>query len=97
MDIRPGEWSGGPTQRLKPLLETSPRRFDGPSSACHIWFAKEPATRKIHGLLPLLDPNLTLTRTQYPAIPGSRGNNRSLTYAEFAIPCNVQQPMTAHP
>jgi hypothetical protein len=43
-----------------------------------------------------LYPSLTLTRTQYSAIPSNRGNERSLTYAEFANPCNAQQPLTAH-
>jgi hypothetical protein len=48
--------------------------------------------RVIHGLL----IPLTLTRTQYSAIPSNRGNERPLTYAEFANPCNAQQPLTAH-
>jgi hypothetical protein len=52
--------------------------------------------RAIHGLLTTLDPSLTLTRTQHPAIVGNRGNKKRLTYAEFANPCNVQQPLTAH-
>jgi hypothetical protein len=52
--------------------------------------------RVIHGLLTTLDPSLTLTRTQHPAIVGNTGNNESLTYAEFANPCNAQQPLTAH-
>jgi ketopantoate reductase len=55
-------------------------------------FAKEPATRNLRAL----DPNLTLTRTQYPAIVGNRGNKKLLTYAEFARLCNIQQPLTAH-
>ena len=42
------------------------------------------------------DPSLTLTRTQHPAIVGNARNNESLTYAEFANPCNAQQPRTAH-
>jgi hypothetical protein len=49
--------------------------------------------------MPLLtppDPNLTLTRMQYPAIVGKAGNRKSFTYAGFAIPCNAQQPLTAH-
>jgi hypothetical protein len=51
---------------------------------------------KIYALPNPLDPSLTLTRTQYSAIPSNRGNNKSLTYAAFAIPCNAQQPLTAH-
>ncbi len=43
-----------------------------------------------------LDPNLTLTRTQYPAIVGNTGNRKPFTYAGFASPCNAQQPLTAH-
>src|SRR5687767_6621668 len=39
--------------------------------------------------MPLLtppDPNLTLTRTQYPAIVGKAGNTKPLIYAGFATP-----------
>src|SRR5215213_3361811 len=43
---------------------------------------------------PQLDPNLTLTRTQCPAIVGKPGNKKRLTYAEFANPCNTRQPLT---
>src|SRR5215211_9526311 len=52
--------------------------------------------RTIHGLLTTLDPSLTLTRTQYPAIVSNRGNKEPLTYAKFASLCNTQQPLTAH-
>ncbi len=52
--------------------------------------------RVIHGVLTLLDPSLTLTRTQYPAIVGNRGNRKPFAYAGFANPCNAQQPLTAH-
>jgi hypothetical protein len=52
--------------------------------------------RAIHGLLTTLDPNLTLTRTQYPAIVSNAGNRKPFIYAGFASPCNAQQPMTAH-
>jgi len=34
----------------------------------------------IHGVLTSLDHGLTLTRTQYSAIVGNRGNKRPLTY-----------------
>jgi hypothetical protein len=44
----------------------------------------------------MLDPNLTLTRTQLPAILSNTENNESLIYARFASPCNAQQPLTAH-
>jgi len=49
--------------------------------------------------MPLLtppDPNLTLTRTQHPAIAGKPGNRKPLIYAGFANPCNPQQPLTVH-
>ena len=52
--------------------------------------------RVIHEFPTPLDPSLTLTRTQYPAIVGKRGNNESLIYAGFARLCNAQQPLTAH-
>jgi hypothetical protein len=52
--------------------------------------------RAIHGLLTTLDPSLTVTRTQYPAIVSNRGNKELLTYAKFASLCNTQQPLTAH-
>ncbi len=59
------------------------------------------ATREQYGgaamlLLTPPDPNLTLTRTQYPAIACNRENIEPFTYAGFAIPCNTQQPLTAH-
>src|SRR5215212_3630771 len=50
--------------------------------------------RTIHGLLTTLDPSLTLTRMQYPAIPGNRGNRKRPIYAGYAIPCNPRQPLT---
>jgi hypothetical protein len=50
----------------------------------------------IHGVLTRFDPNLTLTRTQYPAIVSNRGNRNPFTYARFASVCNSQQPLTAH-
>jgi hypothetical protein len=52
--------------------------------------------RVIHSLLTTLDPSLTLTRTQYPAIVCNAGNGKPFAYAGFAILCNAQQPMTAH-
>src|SRR5215204_1340242 len=82
---------GRPTRRLKSFLGTSPRRFGGPSSACHIWLATQPR-RAIHGFPAPHDPSLTLTRTQHAAIPGNRRNERSLIYAGFAHLCNPQQP-----
>jgi hypothetical protein len=44
----------------------------------------------------ILDPNLTLTRTQYPATESNTGNRKPFVYAGFANPCNAQQPLTAH-
>ena len=52
--------------------------------------------RVIHGLLTPLDPSLTLTRTQYPAIVGNTENEKPFIYAGFATLCNAQQPLTAH-
>jgi hypothetical protein len=52
--------------------------------------------RVIYVLSILLDPSLTLTRTQLAAIPGKRGKEESLIYAGFASVCNAQQPLTAH-
>jgi hypothetical protein len=48
------------------------------------------------GCSPHVDPNLILTRTQYPAIVCNAGNAKPLTHAEFANLCNAQQPLTAH-
>src|SRR5918995_919631 len=87
--------TGRRTRRSKSLVGTSPRRFGGPSSACHIWLATEPR-RAIHGLPAPNDPSLTLTRALYRATVGNRGNKKLLTYAEFARLCNIQQPLTAH-
>ena len=52
--------------------------------------------RAIHGLLTTLDPSLTLTRTQYPAIVGNARTRKPFVYAGFANPCNAQQLLTAH-
>src|SRR5215216_7045796 len=52
--------------------------------------------RAMHGLLTTLDPSLTLTRTQYPAIVSNRGNKEPHTYEKFASLCNTQQPLTAN-
>ena len=38
--------------------------------------------RAIHGLLTTLDPSLTLTRTQYPAIVSNAGNKNPLRNGE---------------
>jgi hypothetical protein len=49
--------------------------------------------------MPLLtppDPNLTLTRTQYPASVGNTENTQPLFYVGFANPCNAQKRLTAH-
>jgi len=43
-----------------------------------------------------LDPSLTLTRIQYPAIVGKIGNRKPVVYAKFTNPCNSQQYQTAH-
>jgi len=43
-----------------------------------------------------LDPSLTLTRTQYPAIVGNTGNTNPFRYRGFANSCNAQQHLTAH-
>src|SRR5215208_4117990 len=87
--------TGKRRRRWKSLVGALPRRFGGPSSVCQIWLATEPR-RAIHGLPAPNDPSLTLTRTQYPAIPGNRRNKGSLTYAGFASQRNPQQPLTAH-
>jgi hypothetical protein len=49
----------------------------------------------LHPLTPL-DPSLTLTRTQHPAIVGNAGNRKPFVYAGYANPCNAQQLLTAH-
>jgi hypothetical protein len=51
----------------------------------------------IQSLLTILDPSLTLTHTQCPAIVVSKARNRKpLVYAGIAYLCNPQQPLTAH-
>jgi hypothetical protein len=50
----------------------------------------------IHVLSSPVDPNLTLTQTQCPAIVGKRENKNPLRNAGYATPCNPQQPLTAH-
>src|SRR5215218_6309170 len=46
--------------------------------------------------LTLVDPNLTLTRMQCPAIVSNRENRNPFTYARFAKLCNPLQRLTAH-
>ena len=70
-------------------------RINTHGKRCQIRSAEEPAMRNPRRVTPL-DPSLTLTRTQYPAIPSNRGNEKPLIYAGFANPCDVQQPLTAH-
>jgi hypothetical protein len=66
-------------------------------SAFAAFFSGQPNRRRvIHGVLITLDPNLTLTGTQHPAISGKRGKGESLIYAGFANFCNAQQQLTAH-
>src|SRR5215216_7970254 len=79
-------------RRWKSLVRPSPRRFGGPSSSCHLSIAKEPVTRNLR----TLDPSLTLTRTQYPAMVGNLENSKAFNYAGFAGLCTAQQPVTAH-
>ena len=43
-----------------------------------------------------LDPNLTLTQMQCPAIVGNRVNKEPRSYAESANLCNALQPLTVH-
>ena len=52
--------------------------------------------RVIDALLTPLDPSLTLTRAQHPAIVCKTGNRKPVVYAGFAILCNAQQPLPAH-
>jgi hypothetical protein len=68
----------------------------GPGEAFGSTFQQRPTTNERSSILRPLDPNLTLTRMQCPAIVGKRGNKRSLTYAGYASLCNPQQPLTAH-
>ena len=51
---------------------------------------------KIYGHPNPLDPSLTLTRTQYPAIVGNAGNRKPFVYAGIANSRNAQQLLTAH-
>src|SRR5215210_3554086 len=66
-------------------------------SAFAAFFSGQPNRRRvIHGVLFTLDPSLTLTRTQYPAIVGNTGNRNPFSYAKFASLCNAQQRLTDH-
>lgn len=47
----------------------------------------------LHSVLTFLDPNLTLTRTQYHAMVGNAENRKPLIYAVSATLCNLQQPL----
>ena len=52
--------------------------------------------RAIHVLSTPVDPNLTLTQTQYAATVGKRENKKPLRNAGFAIPCNPLQRLIDH-
>jgi hypothetical protein len=52
--------------------------------------------RVVHGVLTPLDPSLTLTHTQHPAMMGKAEKKKRVNFAGFASPCNLQQPSTAH-
>jgi hypothetical protein len=56
---------------LSPTLPTDRTGRECHSRGCG-W--RKNRRRVTHGLLTPLDPSLTLTRTQYPAMPGNRGN-----------------------
>jgi hypothetical protein len=68
----------------------------GPGEAFGSTFQQRPTTNERSSLLRPLDPNLTLTRTQRPAIVSNTGNKKLLTYAGFATLGKPQQPLTAH-
>ncbi len=68
----------------------------GPGEAFGSTFQQQSTTNERSSILRPVDPNLTLTRMQYPATVGNRENRNPFTYAGFANLCNAQQPMTAH-
>jgi hypothetical protein len=55
-------------------------------------FAKEVTSRNSR----TLDPSLTLTQTQCPAIVSNRGNREPFVYAGFATSCNHLHRLTAN-
>src|SRR5215211_8443441 len=95
MIIRPVEWDAEACTEVEVSQrgEASPIRRT--PIICHICFAKEPAMLYAR-TLDSIDPSLTLTRTQYPAIVCNAGNRKLLTHAEFANPCNAKKHPTAH-
>jgi hypothetical protein len=92
MDIHPGEWVGEAYAKMELSAVSSPHQFGGRSSACRTCFAKESATRNVRAL----DPSLTLTRTQYPAIVGKTENTKPFVYAAFASLCKPLQRLIYH-
>jgi hypothetical protein len=68
----------------------------GPGGAFGSTFQQQSTTNERSSILRPVDPNLTLTRMQYPAIVGKAGNRNPFIYAGIASPCNTQQPLTAH-
>ena|SRR5215217_1485149 len=95
MIIRPVEWDGEACTEVEVSQrgEASPIRRT--PIICHICFAKEPATLYTR-TLDSIDPSLTLTRTQCPAIVSNRENRNPFTYARFASVCKPQQLLSTH-
>src|SRR5688572_12178252 len=96
MIICPGVWD----EKASAEVEISHRTFAS-SIRRTLWLlpplnCKGPTKGNPPTLLIPLDPNLTLTRTQYPATVGKAGNRKPYSYAGYASPCNPQQPLTAH-
>src|SRR5215204_7677491 len=96
MIIRPGEWDGKVSARGG-NLSSEHRLVDAADPLAPATSQLRKNRRQaIHVLSSPVDPNLTLTQTQCPAIVGKRENKNPLRNAGYATPCNPQQRLTAH-
>ena len=85
-------WHSVVNQRYTPRKSACQR----PRSGVYSPKCPEGVFSEVRSLQPQLDPSLTLTRMQYPAIVSNTGNRKPFTYAGFASLCKPLQRLNYH-